>query len=151
MSFYILNKSLNLLFQQLLSNYNLRKKHDIVRKFIPILVKYDETFFLPIFFLPPLKNISRIFSWKTNKYLIDVGITCIFLIDNAFYSLRSRAQAHNRLVADLDSNSMEVVETQSFATEVTTALEKLKEKDVRIILGNFNETWARRIFCEAHK
>ncbi|XP_043794606.1 gamma-aminobutyric acid type B receptor subunit 2 isoform X2 [Apis laboriosa] len=61
------------------------------------------------------------------------------------------ALAHNRLVADLDSNSMEVVETQSFATEVTTALEKLKEKDVRIILGNFNETWARRIFCEAHK
>ena len=60
-------------------------------------------------------------------------------------------QAHNRLVADLDSNSMEVVETQSFATEVTTALEKLKEKDVRIISGNFNETWARRIFCEAHK
>lgn len=55
------------------------------------------------------------------------------------------------MVADLDSNSMEVVETQSFATEVTTALEKLKEKDVRIILGNFNETWARRIFCEAHK
>lgn len=132
-------------------NYNLRKKHDIVRKFIPILVKYDETFFLPIFSSSPLKNISRIFSWKTNKYLIDVGITYIFLIDNAFYSLRSRAQAHNRLVADLDSNSMEVVETQSFATEVTTALEKLKEKDVRIILGNFNETWARRIFCEAHK
>lgn len=132
-------------------NYNLRKKHDIVRKFIPILVKYDETFSLPIFSSSPLKNISRIFSWKTNKYLIDVGITYIFLIDNAFYSLRSRAQAHNRLVADLDSNSMEVVETQSFATEVTTALEKLKEKDVRIILGNFNETWARRIFCEAHK
>lgn len=132
-------------------NYNLRKKHDIVRKFIPILVKYDETFSLPIFSSSPLKNISRIFSWKTNKYLIDVGITYICLIDNAFYSLRSRAQAHNRLVADLDSNSMEVVETQSFATEVTTALEKLKEKDVRIILGNFNETWARRIFCEAHK
>nr|KAF7425466.1 hypothetical protein H0235_007904 [Vespula pensylvanica] len=46
---------------------------------------------------------------------------------------------------------MEVVETQSFATEVTAALEKLKEKDVRIILGNFNEVWARRIFCEAYK
>ncbi|XP_076625041.1 gamma-aminobutyric acid type B receptor subunit 2 [Colletes latitarsis] len=59
--------------------------------------------------------------------------------------------AHNRLVADLDDSNMEVVETQSFATEVTTALEKLKEKDVRIILGNFNEVWARRIFCEAYK
>lgn len=28
---------------------------------------------------------------------------------------------------------------------------KLKEKDVRIILGNFNESWARRVFCEAHR
>lgn len=46
---------------------------------------------------------------------------------------------------------MELVETQSFATEVTTALEKLKERDVRILLGNFNEMWARRIFCEAYK
>ncbi|XP_034181668.2 gamma-aminobutyric acid type B receptor subunit 2 isoform X1 [Osmia lignaria lignaria] len=61
------------------------------------------------------------------------------------------ALAHNRLVADLDDNKMEVVETQSFATEVSSALEKLKEKDVRIILGNFNEVWARRIFCEAYK
>ncbi|XP_023288258.1 gamma-aminobutyric acid type B receptor subunit 2, partial [Orussus abietinus] len=61
------------------------------------------------------------------------------------------ALAHNRLVADLDDNRMEVVETQSFATEVTSALEKLKGKDVRIILGNFDEMWARRIFCEAHK
>ncbi|KAG7202412.1 hypothetical protein KM043_018728 [Ampulex compressa] len=61
------------------------------------------------------------------------------------------ALAHNRLVADLDDNKMEVVETQSFASEVTSALKKLKEKDVRIILGNFNEAWARRIFCEAYK
>ncbi|XP_076162250.1 gamma-aminobutyric acid type B receptor subunit 2 [Ptiloglossa arizonensis] len=61
------------------------------------------------------------------------------------------ALAHNRLVADLDASKMEVVETQSFATEVTTSLEKLKDKDVRIILGNFNEVWARRIFCEAYK
>ncbi|XP_031786895.1 gamma-aminobutyric acid type B receptor subunit 2 isoform X2 [Nasonia vitripennis] len=61
------------------------------------------------------------------------------------------ALAHNRLVSDLDLNDIEVVESQSFATEVTTALEKLKTKDVRIILGNFNEVWARIIFCEAHR
>ncbi|XP_011501119.1 PREDICTED: gamma-aminobutyric acid type B receptor subunit 2-like [Ceratosolen solmsi marchali] len=61
------------------------------------------------------------------------------------------ALAHNRLVSDLDQNDIEVVESQSFATEVTTALEKLKGKDVRIILGNFNEVWARKIFCEAHR
>ncbi|XP_048486875.1 gamma-aminobutyric acid type B receptor subunit 2 isoform X1 [Plutella xylostella] len=61
------------------------------------------------------------------------------------------ALAHNRLVADLDMNGFEVEETQSFATDVRSALEKLKEKDVRIILGNFNETWAIKIFCEAYK
>ncbi|XP_044594203.1 gamma-aminobutyric acid type B receptor subunit 2 isoform X2 [Cotesia glomerata] len=61
------------------------------------------------------------------------------------------ALAHNRLVADLDDNNLVVLETQSFTTEVSTALEKLKHADVRIILGNFNEVWARRIFCEAQK
>jgi len=60
-------------------------------------------------------------------------------------------QVHNRLVADLDESKMELVETQSFATEVSSALAKLKERDVRILLGNFNEFWARRIFCEAYR
>ncbi|XP_069694331.1 gamma-aminobutyric acid type B receptor subunit 2 isoform X2 [Periplaneta americana] len=59
--------------------------------------------------------------------------------------------AHNRLVADLDTMGFQVEETQSFANEVASAMNKLKEKDVRIILGNFNESWARRVFCEAHR
>ncbi|XP_018573120.1 gamma-aminobutyric acid type B receptor subunit 2 [Anoplophora glabripennis] len=59
--------------------------------------------------------------------------------------------AHNRLVAELDTMGYQVLETQSFTNEVTTALTKLKEKDTRIILGNFNERWAREIFCEAYK
>lgn len=54
-------------------------------------------------------------------------------------------------MADLDHNGFNVVETQSFATEVRSALEKLKEKDVRVILGNFNESWAVQVFCEAYK
>nr|CAI5851397.1 unnamed protein product [Callosobruchus analis] len=59
--------------------------------------------------------------------------------------------AHNRLVAELDTMGYQVLESQSFTNEVTTALTKLKEKDTRIILGNFNEKWAREIFCEAYK
>jgi gamma-aminobutyric acid type B receptor len=54
-------------------------------------------------------------------------------------------------VADLDQMTFEVEETQSFANEVVTAISKLKEKDIRIVLGNFNESWARSIFCEAHR
>ncbi|XP_041983623.1 gamma-aminobutyric acid type B receptor subunit 2 isoform X2 [Aricia agestis] len=61
------------------------------------------------------------------------------------------ALAHNRLIADLEGAQFDVDESQSFATEVRTALSKLKEKDIRIILGNFNETWALKIFCEAYK
>ncbi|CAG9861204.1 unnamed protein product [Phyllotreta striolata] len=59
--------------------------------------------------------------------------------------------AHNRLVAELDTMGYQVLETQSFTNEVNSALTKLKEKDTRIILGNFNEKWAREIFCEAYK
>ncbi|XP_045467345.1 gamma-aminobutyric acid type B receptor subunit 2 [Harmonia axyridis] len=59
--------------------------------------------------------------------------------------------AHNRLVAELDTLGYQVVETQSFTIEVNSALSKLKEKDTRVILGNFNEIWARQIFCEAYK
>jgi gamma-aminobutyric acid type B receptor len=46
---------------------------------------------------------------------------------------------------------LDVVETQSFATDVREALNRLREKDVRIILANFNEFWARKVFCEAYR
>lgn len=59
--------------------------------------------------------------------------------------------SQSRLVAELDTLAYQVVETQSFTHEVVAALTKLKEKDTRIILGNFNEKWARHIFCEAYK
>lgn len=55
------------------------------------------------------------------------------------------------MVSELDGLGYQVLETQSFTNEVTSALTKLKEKDTRIILGNFNEHWARLIFCEAYK
>ena len=57
---------------------------------------------------------------------------------------------HNHMVADLDSLGYDVVETQSFVNDISEPLKKLREKDVRIILGNFNEHWARRVFCEAY-
>ncbi|XP_031640680.1 gamma-aminobutyric acid type B receptor subunit 2 isoform X1 [Contarinia nasturtii] len=57
---------------------------------------------------------------------------------------------HNHLVAVMDSENITVLETQSFVADVNDSLQKLREKDVRIILGNFNEYWARRIFCQAY-
>jgi len=59
--------------------------------------------------------------------------------------------ASNELTKDLEEMGAVVKEAQSFADEVTVAMAKLKESGVRIILGNFNETWARKIFCEVRK
>jgi gamma-aminobutyric acid type B receptor len=56
--------------------------------------------------------------------------------------------AHNRLVNDLEESGVEVKAAQSFADEVGSAVARLKDSGVRIILGNFNETWARKVFCE---
>lgn len=55
------------------------------------------------------------------------------------------------MVADLDDMKVEVVESQSFARDPAEAVRKLQKKDVRIVLGNFNETWARLVLCEALK
>lgn len=51
----------------------------------------------------------------------------------------------------MDAENITVLETQSFVSDVREALKKLREKDVRIILGNFNEYWARKVFCEAYR
>ena len=50
-------------------------------------------------------------------------------------------QAHNDLIRQLRAGDFQVVLSQSFNDELTTQLEALrdKEKDIRIILGNFNE------------
>ncbi|CAL4079396.1 unnamed protein product [Meganyctiphanes norvegica] len=65
------------------------------------------------------------------------------------------ALAHNHLLSLLDTPGdqfeYELAETQSFADELKGQLQKLIDKDVRIILGYFDEKWARRIFCEAYR
>ncbi|XP_019875177.2 gamma-aminobutyric acid type B receptor subunit 2 isoform X2 [Aethina tumida] len=88
-------------------------------------------------FNPPRLSLLKKFNWTRVGTIYQ---------NEPRYSL-----AHNRLVAEFDTLEYEVVETQSFTNEVTAALTKLKEKDTRVILGNFNEKWAREIFCEAYK
>ncbi|GIX82309.1 gamma-aminobutyric acid type B receptor subunit 2, partial [Caerostris extrusa] len=55
---------------------------------------------------------------------------------------------HSKLLTDLDTARIAMAETQGLVEELQTELLKLKNKDVRIILGNFDEEWARKIFCE---
>ncbi|KAI1289285.1 Gamma-aminobutyric acid type B receptor subunit 2 [Halotydeus destructor] len=58
---------------------------------------------------------------------------------------------HSKLLTDLDTEGIEIAYTQSISEEVGIELHQLKENDVRIIVGNFDETWAVRIFCQAYK
>ncbi|XP_030763636.1 gamma-aminobutyric acid type B receptor subunit 2 isoform X2 [Sitophilus oryzae] len=88
-------------------------------------------------FNPPRLSLLKEFNWTRVGTIYQ---------NEPRYSL-----AHNKLVADLDAVGYQIVEAQSFTNEVTTALIKLKEKDTRILLGNFNENWAKYIFCEAYK
>lgn len=88
-------------------------------------------------FNPPRLSLLKEFNWTRVGTIYQ---------NEPRYSL-----AHNRLVAELDMLGYTIVETQSFTNDVHMALSKLKEKDIRIILGNFNENGARQIFCEAYK
>jgi len=58
---------------------------------------------------------------------------------------------HSKLLTDLDKAGIEIAFTQSIADETDPELQKLKEKDVRIIVGSFDGQWAGRIFCQAYK
>ncbi|XP_077548786.1 gamma-aminobutyric acid type B receptor subunit 2-like [Haemaphysalis longicornis] len=60
---------------------------------------------------------------------------------------------HSRLLTVLDSANIQIDEVQGIGEgdDIEHELEKLKEKDVRIILGNFDEYWARKVFCQAFK
>jgi gamma-aminobutyric acid type B receptor len=78
---------------------------------------------------PPRLSLLRYFNWTRVGTLYQ---------NEAKYSL-----AHNNLILELEKNKFEVVESQSFNDEITNQLEILRDKDTRIILANFNETWAR--------
>ena len=49
------------------------------------------------------------------------------------------------------SNQLDIlISLLGFNDEITNQLDILIAKDSRIILGNFNESWARAIFCDAY-
>ncbi|XP_022257647.1 gamma-aminobutyric acid type B receptor subunit 2-like, partial [Limulus polyphemus] len=60
------------------------------------------------------------------------------------------ALPHSKLLTDLETAKIEIAAQHGFVDELQSAIRKLKEKDVRIILGNFDQSWAGQIFCEAY-
>ncbi|XP_022240453.1 gamma-aminobutyric acid type B receptor subunit 2-like [Limulus polyphemus] len=61
------------------------------------------------------------------------------------------ALPHSKLLTALETAKIDIAAQHGFVDELTSAILKLKEKDVRIILGNFDQSWAGQIFCEAYR
>ncbi|CAD5114117.1 DgyrCDS3264 [Dimorphilus gyrociliatus] len=60
------------------------------------------------------------------------------------------AYAHNLFVDLLEQAGVER-QIESFSTDPAPAIENLKKKDQRIIIGNFDSEMARKVVCQAYK
>ncbi|XP_068685324.1 gamma-aminobutyric acid type B receptor subunit 2-like isoform X2 [Montipora foliosa] len=60
----------------------------------------------------------------------------------------SETTAHLR--EELERENIKILTSETFADDPTAQVQSLKEKDVRIIMGNFDERSARKVFCQAY-
>ncbi|XP_066416683.1 gamma-aminobutyric acid type B receptor subunit 2 isoform X2 [Molothrus aeneus] len=60
------------------------------------------------------------------------------------------SEVRNNLTGVLDGKDIEISDTESFSDDPCTSVKKLKGNDVRIILGQFNEEMAVKVFCCAY-
>nr|XP_032807612.1 gamma-aminobutyric acid type B receptor subunit 2-like isoform X1 [Petromyzon marinus] len=61
------------------------------------------------------------------------------------------SEVHNDLTKELEKMDIEVADTQSFSNDPCANVRKLKDADVRIILGQFDEEMATKVFCCAYQ
>uniref|UniRef100_A0A8D0DRG2 Gamma-aminobutyric acid type B receptor subunit 2 n=1 Tax=Salvator merianae TaxID=96440 RepID=A0A8D0DRG2_SALMN len=61
--------------------------------------------------------------------------------------IRRFSEVRNDLTGVLYGEDIEISDTESFSNDPCTSVKKLKGNDVRIILGQFNEEMAARVFC----
>ncbi|XP_070555926.1 gamma-aminobutyric acid type B receptor subunit 2-like [Ptychodera flava] len=57
----------------------------------------------------------------------------------------------NDLSSRLRDHGINILTSESFTVDPSEQVKNLKEKNARIILGNFYEDMARRVFCEVYK
>ncbi|XP_032820214.1 gamma-aminobutyric acid type B receptor subunit 2 isoform X2 [Petromyzon marinus] len=60
------------------------------------------------------------------------------------------SEVHNDLTKELDKAGIQIAETQSFSNDPCVNVQNLKTSDVRIILGQFDEEMAAKVFCCAY-
>ncbi|XP_033640526.1 gamma-aminobutyric acid type B receptor subunit 1-like isoform X2 [Asterias rubens] len=54
-------------------------------------------------------------------------------------------------LSEAESHGIEIIASQSFADHPSLSVSNLKKQGARIIIGNFYETRARQVFCQAYK
>lgn len=63
----------------------------------------------------------------------------------------NHSQTTANLREELEKSNISILTSETFTDDPTAQVQSLKEKDVRIIIGNFDEKSARRVFCQAYQ
>ncbi|XP_032820221.1 gamma-aminobutyric acid type B receptor subunit 2 isoform X3 [Petromyzon marinus] len=87
-----------------------------------------------------------------SKYRMIFGGVCPSVTSTIAEALQgwNLAQVHNDLTKELDKAGIQIAETQSFSNDPCVNVQNLKTSDVRIILGQFDEEMAAKVFCCAY-
>ncbi|XP_059157724.1 gamma-aminobutyric acid type B receptor subunit 2-like [Physella acuta] len=92
-------------------------------------------------FNPARLALLRHFNWTT------VGT----LFQDAKLGEARHGYASNRFDSLVEKHKINISLVESFADDPKTAIKNLKDQDVRIIVGNFDQNAARKVFCSAYK
>ncbi|XP_035828588.1 gamma-aminobutyric acid type B receptor subunit 2-like [Aplysia californica] len=92
-------------------------------------------------FNPARLALLRHFNWTTVATLFQ----------DAKLGRARYGYAHNRFDSLMEKNKINISIVESFADDPEQAIKNLKAHDVRIIVGNFDQSMARRVFCSAHQ
>uniref|UniRef100_UPI00398F7BE9 gamma-aminobutyric acid type B receptor subunit 2 n=1 Tax=Pristiophorus japonicus TaxID=55135 RepID=UPI00398F7BE9 len=60
------------------------------------------------------------------------------------------SEVRNDLTSELEKADIQIADTESFSNDPCLSVRKLRDNDVRIILGQFDENMAAKVFCCAY-
>eukprot|EP00064_Thunnus_orientalis_P007822 superscaffoldBa00000890_g7844 len=60
------------------------------------------------------------------------------------------SEVRNDLTSELEKANIQIADTESFSNDPCVNVKKLKDNDVRIIIGQFDENLASKVFCCAY-
>ncbi|XP_029442963.1 LOW QUALITY PROTEIN: gamma-aminobutyric acid type B receptor subunit 2 [Rhinatrema bivittatum] len=82
---------------------------------------------------PAIVKFLKHFSWKRVGTLTQ--------------DVQRFSEVRNDLTGELENANIQIADTESFSNDPCISVKKLKNNDVRIILGQFDEHMAAKVFC----